>query len=95
MKKYIKNTLGVTLLLISINSHSNTWQINNVIVPDLQDCIEALTNGFIYEQNIYDNFNVYEALYDEYNYNITLFKTLPYSRLRCHAFSYEKYKPSK
>ncbi len=95
MKKYIKNTLGVTLILISINAFSFSWQKGNVFEPDLQDCIIALKNGFVYDQRIKENFNMYSVLYDEYGYSITVSKKHPKYKINCLAYSYEKYKPSK
>ena len=66
------------------NPYSSSFTIQEVEKPELEECVEALSKGFIYEENIYEKFNLYQLLYDDSHYVITLFKsTLPDIPISC------------
>ena len=79
----------ILILVLSIgtsnaNSSTSYFTLQDVEKPELEECIEALSKGFIYEENIYDMFNLYLLLYDDSHYSITLFKsTLPERPISC------------
>ena len=86
----------ILILVLSIgsanaNPYSANFTVQDVEKPELEECIEALSKGFIYEENIYDKFNLYLLLYDDSHYSITLFKsTLPERPISCTRGVYKK-----
>ena len=57
------------------NPYSVNFTVQDVEKPEIEECIEALSKGFMVEENIYERFNLYQLLYDDSHYSITFFKS--------------------
>jgi len=89
----------ILILVLSIgtsnaNPSSSYFTLQDVEKPEIEECIEALSKGFIVEENIYHNFNLYKVLYDDSLYTITFFKTIIFEihSLNCKRDIYKKSK---
>ena len=75
----------ILILLLGVGtSNANPYSVNftvqDVEKPEIEECIEALSKGFMVEENIYERFNLYQLLYDDSYYTITFFTSQPVER---------------
>jgi len=86
----------ILILVLSIgtsnaNSSTSYFTLQDVEKPEIEECIEALSKGFIHKENIYDNFNIYQLLYDDSYYIITFFTNQPVERpISCRKSVYKE-----
>ena len=67
------------LMLVVGSSNANPYSVNftvqDVEKPEIEECIEALSKGFMIEENIYDKFNLYSVLFGDSYYSIIFGKS--------------------
>ena len=68
----------ILILMLGISSSNASsysyFTLQDIKNPEIEECIEALSKGFIVEENIYDRFNLYEILYGDSYYVIRFLK---------------------
>ena len=86
----------ILILVLSIGtSNANPYSVNftvqDVEKPEIEECIEALSKGFMVEENIYERFNLYQLLYDDSYYSIIFGKSqLPERPISCSRAIYKE-----
>jgi len=76
----IKRIYFILILMLGVGtSNANPYSVNftvqDVEKPEIEECIEALSKGFMVEENIYDKFNLYFVFFGDSYYSIIFGKS--------------------
>ena len=83
--------LVLNIGISNANSSSSYFTLQDAEKPEIEECIEALSKGFIYQENIYERFNLYQLLYDDSYYSIIFGKSqLPERPISCSRAIYKE-----
>ena len=86
----------ILILVLSIGtSNANPYSVNftvqDVEKPEIEECIEALSKGFMVEEKIYDKFNLYSVFFGDSYYSIIFGKSqLPERPISCSRAIYKE-----
>ena len=56
------------------NRDPSYFTIQDIEYPEIEECIEALSKGFMFKEDIYSEYNQYQVLYEDSVYSLTLNK---------------------
>ena len=73
------------------NSSTSYFTLQDVEKPEIEECIEALSKGFMVEEKIYDKFNLYSVFFGDSYYSIIFGKSqLPERPISCSRAIYKE-----